>query len=440
MMPARRAIVFEGGKIVQSTGTVVHVVGIQARIGDICRLWQPGKDRAVLGEVVAFEGERLIVMPLAPTTGLSMLTRVEALGHGLRIPRARDVLGRVVDGFCQPLDGDAGWTELVEEVHGAIPAPLARPPIDEAFHTGIRAIDGLLTLGVGQRTGIFAGAGVGKTSLISAMAARASVDAVVVGLIGERGREVSEFLSDAIAPAMRDRSIVVVSTSDRPAAERVAAAHTASALAESLRDEGMHVLLVIDSLTRFARALREVGLAAGEPPVRRGFPPRVFAELPRLVERAGRSERGAITALYTVLVDGPEGSDPVGEEARSLLDGHIVLSSELADAAHFPAIDVLASRSRVMQKVCTPIELRSAADARQAMALYRKSELLIRLGEYRAGTDHALDRAVRLHPAMEAFLRQDLIHGESMASGQAARELADLLDAGDGNVDDQRDG
>ncbi|MEX1830043.1 FliI/YscN family ATPase [Luteibacter sp. CQ10] len=417
----------EGGKVVRVAGTVLHVVGIHARVGDLCRLWPPGADEATFGEVVGFDGERTVVTPIGSLLGVSPLTRVEAMGHGLRVPHGRDLLGRVVDGFCRPLDGGPEIGRRVREVRGDVASPLSRPPIDQPFRTGVRAIDGMLPLGVGQRVGVFAGAGAGKTTLIGAITARAEVDAVVIGLIGERGREVSEFLSDAIAPSLRDRSVVVVSTSDRPAAERIGAAHTASAIAESLRDDGRHVLLVVDSLTRFARALREVGLAAGEPPVRRGFPPGVFAELPRLIERAGRTGLGAISALYTVLVEGPEGSDPVSEEVRSLLDGHIVMTTELADAGHFPAIDVLSSRSRVVSRVCSAAHLRRVNDVRGLMSLYRESELLIRLGEYRPGSDAALDRAVRMHDAIDAFLRQDLSDVHPTEREDAAAMLETLL-------------
>jgi ATP synthase in type III secretion protein N len=397
-----------GGKIVGVTGTVVRVVGVRARIGDLCRFMSPETPDALLGEVVGLDGEALIVMPIGPNEGLSATTLVESLGHGLRIPAGRDVLGRVVDGFCRPMDGLPPLPDAQHEVRAKVPSPLHRPIVDQPFVTGVRAIDGLLTIGVGQRVGVFAGPGVGKTSLMSAIAAQSNVDAVVIGLIGERGREVQEFIRDGIAPHMRERSVVVVATSDRPAAERIKSAHVACAIAESLRDDGRHVLLVLDSLTRFARALREIGLAAGEPPARRGFPPSVFAELPRLIERAGRNERGAITGFYTVLAEGQEIGDPVSEEAISLLDGHIALSRDLAAAGHFPAIDVLASRSRVMDNVCEAAQLARAAKVRQWMATYRQSELLIKLGEYRPGADAELDEAVAKHTAIRAFLQQPL--------------------------------
>ena len=394
------------GKIVEVMGTVIRVVGISARVGDLCRFHSGGLEQPLLGEVIGLDREQAIVTPLGPIDGLSPTTLVESTGGGLLIPDGDSLLGRVVDGFCRPLDGGASLGHAAHDVRERIPSPMDRPEIDRPFHTGVRAIDGLLTVGVGQRMGIFAGPGVGKTSLIGMISSHADVDAVVVALIGERGREVREFLRDGIAPAMQARTAVIVSTSDRPAAERVKSAHVACAVAESLRSRGKHVLLVLDSLTRFARALREIGLAAGEPPARRGFPPSVFASLPRLVERAGKAEGGAITAFYTVLAEGAIASDPVSEEAMSLLDGHLVLSPELAAMGHFPAIDVLASKSRVMTAICTEEHLREAATVRRWMAVYKKSELLIRLGEYREGVDPELDEAVAKQAAIRDFLRQ----------------------------------
>ena len=394
------------GKIVEVMGTVIRVVGISARVGDLCRFHSGGLEQPLLGEVIGLDREQAIVTPLGPIDGLSPTTLVESTGRGLLIPAGESLLGRVVDGFCRPLDGGAALSEATDDVRERIPSPMDRPEIDRPFDTGVRAIDGLLTVGVGQRMGIFAGPGVGKTSLIGMISSHADVDAVVVALIGERGREVREFLRDGIAPAMRPRTTVVVSTSDRPAAERAKSAHVACAIAESLRRQGKHVLLVLDSLTRFARALREIGLAAGEPPARRGFPPSVFAALPRLVERAGKAEGGAITAFYTVLAEGAITSDPVSEEAMSLLDGHLVLSPELAAMGHFPAIDVLASKSRVMTAICGEAHLQAAATVRRWMAAYKKSELLIRLGEYREGTDPELDEAVAKQGAIRDFLRQ----------------------------------
>jgi type III secretion protein N (ATPase) len=396
----------KGGKIVSIVGTLIRVVGVHLRIGDLCRMYSAPGNFELLGEVVGLDNGQAIVMPLGPMIGLSPTTMVEATGSGLLIPASDALLGRVVDGFCRPLDQRALSASRTRSVIGTIPAPLSRPVIKQPFVTGVKAIDALLTSGVGQRVGIFAPAGVGKTSLLSMLASFAAADAVVVALIGERGREVQEFIERGLGEKTFVHSVVVVATSDRPAAERIKAAHTASAIAEGFRAQGKRVLLLFDSLTRFARALREVGLAAGEPPARRGFPPSVFSALPGLLERSGCDESGSITAFYTVLAEDEDGGDPICEEARSLLDGHIVLSSEIAAAGQYPAIDILASKSRVMQGVCEPQHLAMAGLIRKWMSEYKKSELLIRLGEYKEGVDRELDEAVRKRPSIHSLLRQ----------------------------------
>jgi type III secretion protein N (ATPase) len=379
-----------------------------------------------MGEVIGIDHDQTIVMPLGSMVGLSSSSMVEATGGGLLIPHAEGLLGRVVDGFCRPLDHLPMKLPGVIPVTGDIPSPLSRPVIDEPFVTGISAIDGLLTCGIGQRVGIFAPAGVGKTSLLSMLASFSVADTVVVALIGERGREVQEFMQHALGDEVRKRAVVVVATSDRPAAERIKAAHTASTIAEGLRAKGQRVLLLFDSLTRFARALREVGLAAGEPPARRGFPPSVFAALPGLLERSGRDESGSITAYYTVLAEDEDGSDPICEEARSLLDGHIVLSTELAAEGHYPAIDILASKSRVMQNIGSQEHLGMAKTIRKWMADYKKSELLIRLGEYRPGIEPALDEAVRKKEPLAQWLSQPSRQARTWESTQASmRQLTE---------------
>jgi ATP synthase in type III secretion protein N len=416
------AVVRYGGKVVSVVGTLVRVTGLQLRVGDLCRIYTSSTDPGLMGEVVGIDDDQMIVMPLGSMIGLSSASMVEATGGGLLIPPAAALLGRVVDGFCRPLDQRPISSPCVRPVTGEIPSPLSRPVIDEPFITGVGAIDGLLTSGVGQRMGIFAPAGVGKTSLLSMLARFSAADAVVVALIGERGREVQEFMQHALGDGARERSVIVVATSDRPAAERIKAAHTASAIAEELRAEGKRVLLLFDSLTRFARALREVGLAAGEPPARRGFPPSVFAALPGLLERSGRDESGSITAYYTVLAEDDDGSDPVCEEARSLLDGHIVLSSDLAAEGHYPAIDILASKSRVMQNVCSHEHLGMAKQIRKWMADYKKSELLIRLGEYRPGIDPELDEAVRKKAPIAQWLSQASHDARTWESTQYAMQ------------------
>ena len=426
-----------GGKIVSVTGLIVRAIGVRARIGDLCVLRGGGLPQPLPAEVVGLEDGQAVLLPLGSLAGVSFTTVVETGGASFDLPEPSAVLGRVVDAFCRPLDGATLPPARGPQPTRAVPSPLDRPIIRAPFVTGIRAIDGLLTLGVGQRAGIFAPPGVGKTTLLSAIAAHAAVDAVVIALVGERGREVNEFLRDGVPEHMRARAVVVVATSDRPAAERVRAAEAACSIAEALRGQGAHVLLVVDSLTRYCRALREVATAAGEAPARRGFPPSVFAALPQLIERAGGDGRGAITGLYTVLVEGAIGNDPVSEEAMSLLDGHIVLSPELAAAGHYPAIDVLASRSRVVQNVCAPAQRAAAGQVRRWLADYQKSELLIRLGEYQPGHDTALDEAVAAHPVLLDFLRQPLHQASAFdATLQHLRRCTRPDDAADADGDD----
>ncbi len=340
------------GRVLEVTGHAVHAVAPGARLGELCELRLPGGG-GVLAEVIGFAHQRVILSPLEATTGLSPATEVWPLGRSHRVAVGDGLLGQVLDGLGQPLSGpvpDGPDVEL-RPAMAVAPDPLARPPIDGVLTTGIRAIDALNALGVGQRVGIFSAAGVGKSTLLGMLAANAEVDVRVVALIGERGREVREFLERGIPAEARSRTIVVAATADRPAMQRVRAAHVATAIAEHFRDRGQNVLLLMDPVTRSARGLREIGLAAGEPPARNGFPSSVFAELPRLLERAGRNARGSITGVYSVLVEGDDMTGPGADEVPSLVDGHLVLSRELAAANHYPAIDVLESRSRLMNHV-----------------------------------------------------------------------------------------
>jgi type III secretion protein N (ATPase) len=325
------------------------------------------------------------------------------------VPCGPALLGRVIDAFGAPMDGrplDAGAGLQFTPLHAPAPSPLQRRGVDEPLATGVRAIDAALTVGEGQRVGIFAMAGGGKSTLLGMLARQARADVNVIALVGERGREVREFLDESLGAEGLARSVVVVSTSDRPALERVRAAYAATAIAEGFRREGKRVLLLVDSVTRFARGLRELGLSALEPPVRRGYPPSVFAELPRLFERAGNDAHGSITAFYTVLAEDDDNSDPVAEEVRSILDGHIVLSRQLAQAAHYPAIDVLASASRVFTRVTAPAHRDAAAQLRALLARYKEVEFLLRVGEYQAGSDPLADRAIERMPALRALLTQ----------------------------------
>ena len=397
------------GRVVKIIGTVIHAMVPEVRLGETCRLRDPYTRQELLAEVVGLTGEVALLTPIGDLRGLSNRTEVEPTGQMLRIPYGRGLLGRTLDSLGRPLDAREKGRLEVEghySVYQEPPDALSRPVISEPIHLGVRAIDALLTCGRGQRVGVFGAPGAGKSSLLARIIKHADVDVAVIALIGERGREVREFIDQHLDAKGRDRAVIVVATSDRPAMERVKAAYTATAVAERFRDQGRHVLLLMDNLTRFSRALREIGLAAGEPPTRRGFPPSVFADLPRLLERAGTSARGSITGLYSVLVEGDIMADPIAEETRSILDGHIVLSSELAERGHFPAIDVLASRSRLMDMVTGKAQRDHAAHLRELMARYASIELLLQVGEYQKGTDALADEAIDKKERITAFLRQ----------------------------------
>lgn len=413
------------GRVVEARGTMIKATGIVARIGEICILsaaseqinsdQNAGTDSTagansrhrLLAEVVGVSGEFTLLTPLGEIAGISTVTEVIATGRIQQIPVGDALLGRVLNATGVPMDGlPAPINQSMRDIQSAPPNPLLRAPISRALPTGVRAIDSLLTCAEGQRIGIFAAAGGGKSTLLGMLARGAKADVVVVSLVGERGREVNEFLEDSLGAEGRKRAVVVVATADRPALERARAAMTATAIAEEFRDQGKRVLLLVDSVTRHARALRDIGLAVGEPPTRRGFPPSVFSALPQLVERAGNGERGSITAFYSILVEDEEQPDPIAEEMRSLLDGHIVLSRKLGGAGHFPAIDVLDSASRVMNRVTSKAHQAAAREARKSLGKYREIELLIQLGEYKPGSDADADEAIARWPKLNAHLRQ----------------------------------
>lgn len=396
------------GRVREIRGVIVHASLMQARIGELCHLRDPVTGRQVPAEVIGFEDERAVLSPIGDLEGMSARAEVIPTGRALRVPVSEKLLGRVIDPLGRALDNGSPPAAGGESypVHADPPQALKRDLIEHPLRLGVRAIDGLMTVARGQRVGIFGEPGVGKSSLLASIVAGTEADVIVVGLIGERGREVREFVDVQLGAEARRKAVTVVATSDRPAIERVKAAYVATAIAEYFRDRGRNVLLLMDSVTRFARAQREIGLAAGEPPTRRGFPPSLFAALPRLLERAGPGMGGSITALYTVLTEGDGGLDPVAEETKAILDGHIVLSAELAQRNHFPAIDVLKSRSRLMNTVVTSEQNALAATIRESMASYRDIELLLRVGEYAAGNDARADAAVSRHAAIEAFLRQ----------------------------------
>lgn len=400
------------GRIRKITGIIVHATVSMVRIGEYCHLRDPVSGRIVPAEVVGFHDEEAVLTPIGDLDGMSTRAEVIPTGHTLQIPVSPQLLGCVLNPLGEVMNRTGAapsplHTDTYYPTHNVPLQPLQRDLIEDPLQLGIKAIDGLLTVARGQRIGIFGEAGVGKSSLLSSIVRGTQADVIVIGLIGERGREVREFIDIQLGDEGRKRSVVVVATSDRPAIERVKAAYGATAIAEYFRDQGKHVLLLMDSVTRFARAQREIGLAAGEPPTRRGFPPSLFAALPRLLERAGPGVGGSITGLYTVLIEGDGTLDPVAEETKAILDGHIVLTGDLAQRDHFPAIDVLRSRSRLMDAVVTRSHRTDAAKVRDLMARYEDIELLLRVGEYKRGADMRSDEALDRHERIEQFLRQE---------------------------------
>ena len=424
----RDALLSPRGKVVKVLGLVIEATGpagAVGAVGDLCQLRVSRGDSDVLAEIVGFRDDRLLLMPLGEMDGVAPGAEVTPLGRPLTAPGGAALLGRVLDGVGRPIDGRGRLADLsMVATRSAPPDPLARRRVAEPLPTGVRAIDGLLSVGLGQRIGIFAGSGVGKSTLLGMIARRTEADVNVIGLIGERGREVREFIERDLGQEGLARSVLVVATSDAPPQIRRQAAFTATAIAEWFRDQGRRVLLMMDSLTRFATAQREVGLAIGEPPTTRGYTPSVFATLPRLLERAGTSPgEGAITGLYTILVEGDDHNEPVADHARSILDGHIVLSRELAERGHYPAIDVLASVSRCMPDVVTGGHLAAAQTLRALIAARREVEPLLALGAYKAGALPVADRAIRSWNDIEAYLRQavnDASTFETTASRLAA--------------------
>jgi len=402
------------GRVVGVTGMTVRIALPGARIGDVVVIRRASG--TLLAEIVGFDVGTAITLPIGDVSGIGIDDEVEATGQGLTVQAGEALLGKVLNGLGQPLDGSALPPHLTPvPVDRAPPNSLLRQPVNTALCTGVRVIDGLITLGVGQRVGLFAGSGVGKSLLLGAIARGTSADVIVVALVGERGREVGEFLEHSLGEEGRKRAIVVVATSDAPAIERLRAAQVATALAEFFRDAGKSVLLLVDSITRVARAQREIGLAAGEPPARRGFPPSVFAMLPRLLERSGQGEHGSISAIYTVLVEGGDLDEPISDEVRGILDGHIILDRELAARGHYPAVDVSNSLSRVMPKVVSSAHLSHANKVRNQLAQYEAQREVITLGAYKKGSDPALDRAILAKPKIDQFVQQDTTQSSSFS-------------------------
>ncbi|WP_426242315.1 FliI/YscN family ATPase [Nocardioides sp. LHG3406-4] len=425
-LDAARPIVL--GRVTRVLGLQVQVSGLAAAIGDVVSI---GERNPVLAEVAASGPAGLTCLPLGSTTGLTAGVSVRHTGGPLAIHVGEQLLGRVVDGIGRPVDGGPSLTGLeTVGVNLTPPQALQRPRIDHQIGTGVRAVDALTPLGRGQRLGIMAGSGVGKSSLLSMVARGTDADVSVIALVGERGREVREFIENDLGPEGLARSVVVVATSDAPPVERLRAAFVATRIAEWFRDSGRHVMLMMDSLTRVAMAQREIGLSAGEPPATRGYPPSVFALLPQLLERAGTSPEGSITGLYTVLIEGDDLQDPVGDTARSILDGHIVLSRRLATSGHFPSIDVLESISRVTSAVTTVDQRADATRMRRLMAAHRDVRELVEIGAYVSGADADADAAIAAMPAMDAFLRQEM--GEASPLATTWARLHDVVGHGPG--------
>ncbi len=396
------------GRLSEAVGLVLEAKGLRASIGDLYELRPQSGGRPIEAEVVGLRSDRTLLMPLGDTHGLEMGTPLRRVGKSAQAKVGPGLLGRVIDGLGRPLDGKGPLNLCTERpLHGKARNPLNRRPVDQPFHVGVRALDGLLTLGEGQRIGIFAGGGVGKSSLLGMMVRYAQCDVAVVALIGERGREVEEFVHRTLGEENMEHSVVVAATSGDPPLVRVRGALMATTIAEHFRAEGKRVLLVMDSLTRYAMAMREVGLAVGEPPTTKGYTPTVFAALPRLLERAGNSSGpGSITGVYTVLVEGDDLADPIADATRAILDGHIVLSRSLAERGHFPAIDVPASISRVMPEVVDADAVEMSHRVRELLATYREAEDLVSIGAYKEGSVPRLDEALKRMPGLEKFLRQ----------------------------------
>jgi flagellum-specific ATP synthase len=416
------------GEVVRVIGTTVEAAGLILQLGSICWIdLEP--EGMVSAEVVGFKDGLITLVPFGDLSGVRPGSAVRLRDQQFRVPIGPALLGRVIDGFGRPLDGMGPLLAEYKVITGTAPHPLGRARISTPISTGVRALDGLLSAGKGQRLGIFAGSGVGKSTLLAMIARHASSNVNVIALIGERGREVQEFIDEQLGPEGLARSCVVVATSDQPALLRLKAAEIATAIAESFRDDGKDVLFMMDSVTRLAMAQREIGLGAGEPPALRGYPPSVFSMLPRLLERAGNTEYGTITGFFTVLVEGDDMSEPVADTVRSILDGHIVLSRSLAERNHYPAIDVLASVSRAMPAVVDKDHLRTAGAVRAALAEYEGARDLIEVGAYAHGSNPAIDEAIALRPALEGFLCQDLEETSDIVAARLAMESTGVLNA-----------
>ncbi len=413
------------GRVTRVVGMSIETLGPIANIGDICYIQPRGKNELVTAEVVGFKDDSLLLMPLGNLEGIGPGCEVLAYGDKLSVKVDESLLGKVVDWQAKPINNDEVYCMHQVPIDNTAPNPLTRKRITIPLSLGVRAIDGMLTVGKGQRIGIFAGSGVGKSTLMGMIARNALSDINIIALIGERGREVREFIENDLKAEGLKRSIVVVATSDQPALMRLKAAMTATALAEHFRSEGKDVLLMMDSLTRFSMAQREIGLAIGEPPVSRGYTPSVFAQMPKLLERAGNSDKGSITGMYTVLVDGDDFNEPITDTARGILDGHIVLSRKLANKGHYPAIDVLASISRVMSNIASDEHKACAREIKKHMAVYKKAEDLINVGAYNKGSSEEIDAAIDKMKLINEFLCQSV--SEKIEFGDTLNHMQEII-------------
>ena len=397
------------GKVVNVVGLTIESNGPDAKLDDLCRIIvDKDENRFIMAEVIGFKDGKTLLMPFETTEGIGSGCIVENMGYPLSVSVGEDMLGLTLDGLGRPIDGSEYIGTDTYRIDAPSPDPLSREIITEPLPLGVKAVDGLITLGKGQRIGIFAGSGVGKSTLLGMFARNTKADINVIALIGERGREVREFIERDLGEEGMKRSVLVVATSDKPALVRRKAAQTATAIAEYFRDQGNDVLLMMDSLTRFSMAQREIGLASGEPPVTRGYPPSVYAEMPKLLERAGNSDKGSITGLYTVLVDGDDFNEPITDTARSILDGHIMLDRKLGHKNHYPAIDVLQSISRCMSQIATSEHKAAAGKLKNVLATYNEAEDLINIGAYKSGANKNIDYAIEKIDAINEFLCQDV--------------------------------
>lgn len=421
-----RSYVKHLGKVAKVVGLTIESIGPMAKLNDLCLIRSNSAAGVVKAEVVGFRDDRVLLMPYDNVEGVGLGSWVENTGAPLQVPVSEELLGLTLDGVGEPMNADSLGADCAHySVEAAPPDPLSRKIIDEVLTLGVKAVDGLLTIGKGQRIGIFAGSGVGKSTLMGMFARNTKADINVIALIGERGREVREFIERDLGEEGMRRSVVVVATSDKPALIRKKAAQTATAIAEYFRDQGKDVLLMMDSLTRFSMAQREIGLASGEPPVSRGYPPSVYAQMPKLLERAGNSDRGSITGLYTVLVDGDDFNEPITDTARGILDGHIVLSRQMAQKNHYPAIDILQSISRVMSSIITKEHKVAAGKMKQVLATYQEAEDLINIGAYKAGSNPDIDFAIDKIRAVNAFLQQQT--DEKYTFEESLQQMLDIF-------------